>query len=431
MTINRGKVILLNAASMFLAASMFGAVESQVFNQHVLQVLGASAWHLTLMVSTSAVMGSITSILFGVLSDNWKNQANRRKPFILWGGIGCSVFMILFIATKNFWACYIIDGFVIAFASNAFYTGQRVIIAENVPIGERGKVNGIANAFFGLGFVLFAILMVAFLLLDVSGSGGDLFARIEFLPEWVQFWIAVVSAFVILASAMVYAITVKEQPASYQPARFRQALRGTLNIQALRENGKFSRFFTAYFVLGVSVRIIAPYIVTFIATFGFSLGEIIIFLLSYVAAMIAGNVVFGKCCDLFGRKRITIILVVINGFTFVGAAFAAGFHLGIGWIVGFMVPALFTWQGYTTTTNAWSNDLLPEDKRTSFLGILNLVFSACQVPGVLIGASIYETFGIAWVFLPAGIWALGSFPLFFRVKETFSRKSQGMLLSSE
>ncbi len=420
---NRGRLIIINAASLFLAASIYGAVESQVFNQHVLQVLGASAWHLTLMVSTSAVMGAVTAIIFGVLSDNWKNQANRRKPFILWGGIGCFIFMILFVASKNFWACYIIDGFVIAFASNAFYTGQRVIIAENVPIGDRGKANGIANAFFGLGFIFFAILMVVFLLFDVSGSGGDIFAKIEVLPEWIQFWIAVVSAFTILASAIIYAISVKEQPANNQPMKFIPALRSTLDIKAFREHGEFTRFFTAYFVLGVSVRIIAPYIVTFIASSGFLLSEIIVLLLAYVGAMVAGNVVFGKCCDLFGRKRITIILIIVNGLTFIGAAFAAGYNLGIGWIVAFMVPALFTWQGYTTTTNAWSNDLLPEDKRTSFLGILNLVFSVCQVPGVLIGATVYETFGIAWIFLPAGIWALCSFPLFFRVKETFLRKS--------
>ena len=67
---------------------------------------------------------------------------------------------------------------------------------------------------------------------------------------------------------------------------------------------------------------------------------------------------------------------------------------------------------------AWSQDLLPEDKRGKFLGFLNVVNTLSQIIGATVGGIVATIYGLVWVFAFAPIFALGSIPLFRRVQET-------------
>ena len=67
---------------------------------------------------------------------------------------------------------------------------------------------------------------------------------------------------------------------------------------------------------------------------------------------------------------------------------------------------------------AWSQDLLPEDKRGKFLGILNVVSTISQIIGATVGGIIATIYGLVWVFAFAPIFSLGSILLFRRVRET-------------
>ena len=55
--------------------------------------------------------------------------------------------------------------------------------------------------------------------------------------------------------------------------------------------------------------------------------------------------------------------------------------------------------GLWIAVEAWVQDLLPEEKRGSFLGIINIGNALGRIPGVLIAGLIAEAYGILWVFL--------------------------------
>ena len=71
-----------------------------------------------------------------------------------------------------------------------------------------------------------------------------------------------------------------------------------------------------------------------------------------------------------------------------------------------------------TPLNAWSQDLLPEDKRGKFTGILNIVNTVSQIIGSFVGGLVATFFGIPWIFLLGPVFFLASIPLFLKVKET-------------
>ena len=74
--------------------------------------------------------------------------------------------------------------------------------------------------------------------------------------------------------------------------------------------------------------------------------------------------------------------------------------------------------GLPAPLDAWSQDLLPEDRRGKFLGILNLMWVVSQIIGSFLGAFVAMIFGLSWIFLVGGIIMIISIPFFLRVKET-------------
>lgn len=76
-----------------------------------------------------------------------------------------------------------------------------------------------------------------------------------------------------------------------------------------------------------------------------------------------------------------------------------------------------------TPFNAWSQDLLPEEKRGKFTGILNIVNTASQIIGSIAGGIVATLFGIQWIFLLGPFFFIGSIPIFMKVKETLKFKN--------
>ena len=74
-----------------------------------------------------------------------------------------------------------------------------------------------------------------------------------------------------------------------------------------------------------------------------------------------------------------------------------------------------------TPLNAWTQDLLPEDKRGKFTGIFNVVNTVSQIIGSFAGGIVSMIFGISWIFVLGPVFFLISIPLFMRVAETVKR----------
>ncbi|HUX99054.1 MAG TPA: MFS transporter, partial [Candidatus Deferrimicrobium sp.] len=74
--------------------------------------------------------------------------------------------------------------------------------------------------------------------------------------------------------------------------------------------------------------------------------------------------------------------------------------------------------GLWVSTDSWTQDLLPEESRGRFLGILNIGYALGRVPGVLIATQVGKVYGILSIFLVAGIILWLGFPFFLKVPET-------------
>ena len=74
--------------------------------------------------------------------------------------------------------------------------------------------------------------------------------------------------------------------------------------------------------------------------------------------------------------------------------------------------------GMPAPLDAWSQDLLPEDRRGKFLGIYNFLWVFSQIVGAFVGGIVVMVYGLSWIFLFGAFFIIASIPFFLRVKET-------------
>ncbi|MBY9018570.1 MAG: MFS transporter, partial [Candidatus Lokiarchaeota archaeon] len=129
----------------------------------------------------------------------------------------------------------------------------------------------------------------------------------------------------------------------------------------------------------------------------------------------------GKAADKFGRKKfvpLSILLVSIGFFTMPFAGIFVNKILFIFSLPFVLVGVL----SLLIPLNAWSQDLLPNEKRGKFTGIFNIVNTLSQIVGSFAGRIIATIFGISWIFVLGPVFFMASIPLFLKVKETVKIK---------
>ena len=82
-------------------ANTFGYMESQLLNTYIDHVLDLEYIFVSIMVSSSAVIGLIFLFVWGIISDNTRSKYGRRRPYLLFGGIVCAIALFSFGLSKN------------------------------------------------------------------------------------------------------------------------------------------------------------------------------------------------------------------------------------------------------------------------------------------------------------------------------------------
>ena len=128
---------------------------------------------------------------------------------------------------------------------------------------------------------------------------------------------------------------------------------------------------------------------------------------------------FQKFADKYGRKKYITPTVIISCIGFFIIPFLAATAEPILILYVFAFSSILTvLLGIQTPLNAWSQDLLPEEKRGKFLGILNITLTLSQVIGAMVGGIVATLFGLPVAFAFAPIFFIISLPIFMRIKET-------------
>jgi MFS family permease len=406
---------------------LFFFFEQNYFNTYLDHVLYLPELFISIMVSLSATVGLISMPLWGIASDNTRTKYGRRRLFLLFGiiaGFGMVLFSfayLLFGRTQiAFIWCLIIDVLLIGITSNAFLVAERALIPDTIELEKRGRANGIINSISYIGL----LIGVAFLLL-----GNELFGIPDPRPGATGTIITQDGHMILLSTGgLLFAIVgiigfffIKEKPVSELPEKkkFFTELKQTFNLTELKSHKEFFKILLARVVFQSGISSIMPFLFIFIFDQGLGTLQLLIGIAIAFPWIFIATIYLGRLSDKFGRKRFVPISMIIVSMGYLLMPFASGNY--ILFIIG-LPFVLIGVLSLITPLNAWSQDLLPEDKRGKFTGILNIVNTVSQIIGSFAGGIVATLFGISWIFVLGPVFFIASIPLFLKVKETVNLK---------
>jgi MFS family permease len=409
------KKIAIIVGIMVAGTTIFGYFEATFFNTYLDHVLNLPYYYISIMVSLSATVGLIWMIIWGIKSDNTRSKYGRRRPYLLFGFIA-GIAMIAFAFAEDFLMCIILDAIIIGIASNAFYVAQRSLIPDLIKPEHRGRANGIVGSLANVGLlVAIGLTLVANEIYTVRRGTGNIITREGHL------FLFSIGGLAIIFSGMIGFMLLKEVHLTELPPKkeFMEELKAIFNLEEFKKQNQFFRIVIAQTIYRAHVFVVLPFLFIYLFSLALTTFELLLTIGVSIPVIIVAMIILGKVADKFGRKvSITpgIIIACIGLFLMPVATFFPQYKIII--LIVAMPLVLVGLIGLDVPLAAWSQDLLPEDKRGKFLGILNVVNTLSQIIGATVGGIIATIYGLVWVFAFAPIFALGSIFLFRRVRET-------------
>lgn len=400
---------------------LFGFFEGSYFNTYLEHVLELEYIYISIMVSVSAAMGLIFSIIFGISSDNIRSKRfGRRRMYILIGGLVAGIAMILYgFSTIYFW-CLLLDGIIIGIFSNLMYAANRPLVPDLIEIEHRGRANGIIMILGAIGTITpIGLSLVLNEYFSVNTGDGTIITQ-----QGHQFAFFIGAFAIIFASIIGFLLLRDVPPSQLRPKRkFMEDLRDSFQYEKLVENKDFFKMILAMMIFNMGFRTIYPFLFNYVFSLGLSTVVMIIAISVLVPIILSVTILLGIASDKYGRKKFVPPVIILSSIGFLMIPFfrpvdmPSMIILIIAIILVFL--AVVSLQVPLTT---WQQDLLPEGKKGQFLGFLNIIQTASQIPGAIIGGLIADAYGIAWIFAVAPIFLLASLPIFLFIRETLPEK---------
>ena len=402
----------------FAADQVYGFVESNFFNTYLSHVLGLSEIYISFMVASSATMGMIFLLIWGIFSDNTRSKWGRRKPYILIGGVVSGIAAIIYAFSPNFFWAYLIDVVILGIMSNAFFAGERAIIPDIIEQKYRGRANGIITAIGNIGVLIgVALFLISDLLFSVPAPSGEG----KILNQEGHIFVLAFGGILLFVAAIVGFVLLKERPTSELPAKqsFKKDFVKMFNFQEMKQHKEFFKITIALIVYRTGIGVIMPFLFIYIFTLGLPTIELLIGVAIAFPLLIFVTIYLGKLSDKYGRKKyipLSIVIISIGTALFSFTKTETGVNLIMVFIsLPFVLVALL---GMAAPMGAWSQDLLPEDQRGKFFGILNIVFTLPQIIGAFVAAIIIVLVGLQYIFIFGIVFFLVSIVFFLLVEET-------------
>ncbi|MFX0069910.1 MAG: MFS transporter [Candidatus Hermodarchaeota archaeon] len=420
------KLQIIILGILFAADQFFGFFEQNFINTYIAHVLVLPEIYVAIMVSLSSVMGLIFCIVWGIKSDNTRTKWGRRRPYLITGGIVAGFGMIMYAFSPDYWWALFWDVIIIGVASNMYYASERAVIPDTVPQEKRGRANGMITIFGNLGILLaLAMFLISYEIFAVDNPRGSG----TILTQEGHIFVLAIGGIFFAAAGTIGFLFIKEIPTSEMPPKkkFGEEFKEIFSIEEMKKQKDFFKMVGSYIVFKTGITLV----LTFLFIYLFALGLTTMELLSAIGiaflVLVISTLSMGKISDKFGRKRFVPLFIIIASIGFFIMPFVKPTPTSEANILLFYIALPFVVigiLGLPAPLDAWSQDLLPEDRRGKFLGILNLLWVISQIVGSFLGAFIVwyfnnsGLFGLSWIFLFGGLILLLSIPLFLRVKET-------------
>jgi MFS family permease len=366
-----------------LAGQLAWAIENQFYNTFLYDKITPNPQAVSWMVSITAVVSTLTTILMGTLSDRTRSKWGKRKPYLFLGYIFWGIFTAMFPAAAWFqpvalgiFMAILFDSIMTFFGATANDAAFSAYVADVTTVENRGRVSGAVQITTWIAMLI------------VYGGAGFIIEAIGY----TGFFYAV-GGFTLLIG-LFFAPQLKETPETDKP-------KGTYWGQ-IAETFQWKNLLTQrdLFLLLISLTLFMLAINTFFS-------YLMIYLQHYIKLSIGNSsllvgvaigiggigmaIPLGLLVDKWGRRQVAILSVLLESAGLILFSLSKSLLTlilsGIVWLGAF--------TGWVIATGAWTKDLYPEEKRGQFAGyfvLFNVAFT--MIPGSLLGGWLATAYGI-------------------------------------
>lgn len=367
---------------LWLAGQLAWAIENQYFNTYLYDRITPNPQAVSWMVSITAIVSTLTTILMGTLSDRTRTRWGKRRPFIFLGFIFWGIFTALFADAAYFksvamgvFMAILFDSIMTFFGATASDAAINAYVADVTTVENRGRVSGAMQVMGWLATLV------------VYGGAGFIIQAIDY----TGFFYAV-GAFALLMG-LIFAPMLTEKPDDSKPeGTFWGQIAETFQIKHLLEQRDLFLLFIALTLFMIGINTFFSYLMIYLqhhVNLSITQSSILV-----GVAIIVGGVGFavplGILADKMGRRQVAVVSVVLESIGLICFSISKSLPTlilsGIVW--------LGAYTGWAVATGAWTKDLYPEEKRGQFAGLyilFNVAFT--MIPGSLLGGWLSNKYG--------------------------------------
>ena len=359
-------------------------------------------WAVGLLSQERSLAGSVVQPIVGAWSDRTRTRIGRRKPFFI-GGVALTWASLLFLAGFPPLVPMLIVLSVNAFFLNVAVDPYYALMADLVPLEQRGRVGALLAVFNMFGQIV--ATLAGLFLWDRS-------------PELVF----VIVATVLVVSFAITTIFVDEPPA---PPRPTEPVRFDVGayVRGLFAHRELVKYILAASLFWLGTGGVLPYLTRFgVHVLGLSEGEAFQLFLPALGGTIVGAVPAGYLADRRGKKPVLAVGILAFGLVaLVGSQVETTLQALV--VMGVVGVANGFW---TALALPLLIDLVPPERAAEMTGIGSAVWSFAQPIGAVVAGLLIDRFDTYRVsFIGAAVFVLISFALVLTVHAPRAAPARG------
>lgn len=355
--------------------------------------LGASPFAIGLIEGFAESVASLLKLVSGYLSD----RLNKRKLPVL-AGYSLAAITRPFLAFATSWPQVLIVRVTDRVGKGIRGAPRDALIAESVPVSERGFAFGFNRAADHLGAVFGPV--AAFILLYIFAADSQNPTLGEYQSVFLFASVPVVLGLLVI----VFFVKEKAIPRAVDAEPPNLSLRGFDN------NFKRFLFVIALFTLSNSTD---AFLLLRAGQAGISPVVLPLLWMTLHLSKVVSSLIGGHLSDKIGRKTVIITGWVIYALVYAGFAFVN--EAWQTWALFIIYGAYF---GLTEgVEKAFVADMVPENKRGTAYGLYNLAFGITVFPASLLFGLIWTQFGASTAFLASACVSVAAILLLFSVRK--------------
>ncbi len=306
-----------------LAGQIAWTIENMYFNTFMYHTISSDPGYIALMVSSSAVVATLTTLIMGALSD----RLGRRKIFITAGYIiwAFTVLAFSWIKPSAFpsvraaaLTVVIMDSIMTFFGSTANDASFNAYITESVERKDRTKVEAVVQV------LPMVSMLFVFGVMDGFTQRG----------MWSLFF-AITAAIMLFSGILSIFLLDRDRCVKKDNVRLLDSLIFGFRKSTVKNNSSLYIALAAYAVTALSMQVFFPYLIIYMQTYlGFESEYVIILAVALVAASVF-CIIGGRAADRMGRTKAALPMtgLMTGGLVMMAAARSLPFTIAAGTVM--------------------------------------------------------------------------------------------------